>query len=368
MVSATHWTQNSKMRDPSLRRARDFGLIDDPQVTGPQNAITDVPGVRVGHTTCREGNIATGFTAILPHEGNMFRERLLAAVEVINGFGKSAGLMQVTEMGCIETPILLTNTFGIGTGFNALVREAIRSNPDIGRDVATVNPVVCECNDGYLNDIQAMALTEADATNALNAARAPAGTGPVAQGSVGAGTGMSCFGFKGGIGTASRVVVIEGRPFILGTLVLANFGKAGDLILPDGRRPKPFGAEPGPEKGSVIVILATDIPLTTRQLRRVAKRCGAGIAWLGSFWGNGSGDIVLAFSTAMAVPRRSLLTFSPGLFLCDCEIDAIFRAAAEATREAVLNALCAAPSMTGFQDHTRPSLADWLLTNPRKAC
>lgn len=355
------------MRDPSHRRARDFGLIDDPQVTGPQNAITDVPGVRVGHATCREGNIATGFTAILPHEGNMFRERLPAAVEVINGFGKSVGLMQVTEMGCVETPILLTNTFGVGTGFNALVREAIRANPDIGRAAATVNPVVCECNDGYLNDIQAMVLSETDAMNALNAARAPEGMGPVAQGAVGAGTGMSCFGFKGGVGTASRVVVLEGRPFVLGVLVLANFGKAGDLVLPDGRRPKPFGAEAGPEKGSVIVVLATDVPLSARQLRRVAKRCGAGIAWLGSFWGNGSGDIVLAFSTASTMPQKTILPFTPSLFLCECYVDELFRAAAEATREAVLNALCAAPPMTGFQGHTRPSLGDWLLTNPREA-
>ncbi len=354
------------MRDPSHRRARDFGLIDDPQVTGPENAITDVPGVRVGHATRREGNIASGFTAILPHEGNMFRERLPAAVEVINGFGKSAGLMQVAELGCIETPILLTNTFAVGTGFNALVREAICANPEIGRTAATVNPVVCECNDGFLNDIQAMALTEADADAALAAARAPEGVEAVAQGSVGAGTGMSCFGFKGGIGTASRVVVLEGRPFILGVLVLANFGKAGDLVLPDGRRPKPPAAEPGPEKGSVIVILATDVPLTARQLGRVAKRCGAGIAWLGSFWGNGSGDIALAFSTAAAIPQKSILTFTPNLFLCESHIDEVFRAAAVATREAVLNAMCSAPAMTGFGGHRRPSLGDWLIANPRE--
>lgn len=355
------------MRDPAHRRARDFGLIADRQVTGPHNAITDVPGVRVGHATVREGNLATGFTAILPHEGNLFRERMPAAVSVINGFGKSAGLMQIAELGCIETPILLTNTFAVGVGFNALVREAIRANPDIGRSASTVNPVVCECNDGYLNDIQAMALSETDATAALNAARAPAGGGPVAQGAVGAGTGMSCFGFKGGIGSASRVVVLDGRPFIVGILALANFGAAGDLVLPDGRRPKPFAAETGPEKGSVIVILATDVPLSARQLGRVAKRCGAGIAWLGSFWGNGSGDIALAFSTAVAMPQKSILTFTPSLFLCECHIDEVFRAAAEATREAVLNALCAAPATSGFQGHARPSLGDWLATNPRES-
>ena len=354
------------MPDPSLRRARDFGLIDDPLEPGRLNAITDVPGVRVGHATRREGNVATGFTAILPHEGNMFTERLPAAVAVINGFGKSAGLMQISELGCIETPILLTNTFAVGTGFNTLVREAVRSNPGIGRNLATVNPVVCECNDGYLNDIQAMALTETDAMDALDAARAPKGAGPVAQGAVGAGTGMSCFGFKGGIGSASREVILEDKPFIVGVLALANFGKAGDLVLPDGRRPKPLISEDIPERGSVIVILATDIPLSARQLGRVAKRCGAGIAWLGSFWGNGSGDIALAISTASTMPRKPILTFTPSMFLCDCHIDHVFRATAEATREAVLNGLCAAPAMAGFAGHARPSFGDWLATNPQR--
>jgi len=352
------------MHDPALRRARDFGLIDDQFEPGRLNAITDVPGVRVGHKTLREGDIATGFTAILPHEGNMFTERLPAGTAVINGFGKSAGLMQIDELGCLETPILLTNTFGVGTGFNALVREAVRVNPGIGRELPTVNPVVCECNDGHLNDIQAMALTEADAIAALDAARGPSGVGPVAEGAVGAGTGMSCFGFKGGIGTASRVLTFEGKSFVLGILALANFGKPGDLVLPDGRRPKPLVADATREKGSVILIFATDIPLTARQLGRIAKRCGAGIAWLGSFWGSGSGDIAVAFSTAFTLPRTPILTFNPAMFLCECRIDEVFRATAEATREAVLNALCTAPSVHGFQGHMRPSLADWLATNP----
>lgn len=354
------------MPDPVTRRARDFGLIGDPTRTGPQNAITDVPGVRVGHATLREGRIATGFTAIVPHNGNLFREKLPAAAAVINGFGKSAGLMQIAELGSLETPILLTNTFAVGTGFNLLVRDAIRANPGIGRDAPTVNPVVCECNDGFLNDIQAMVLTEADAQAALDAARASESMAPVAEGAVGAGAGMSCFGFKGGIGSSSRVITLEGRAFTLGCLALANFGKPGDLVLPDGRRPQPLAADPDPEKGSVIVVLATDVPLSARQLGRVAKRCGAGIAWLGSFWGNGSGDIALAFSTAFTMPQKSILTFSPSLFLGECHIDELFRAAAEATREAVLNALCAAPATVGRDGHARPSLGDWLAANPRE--
>lgn len=343
----------------SDRLARDFGLIPDSPPTGAANAITDVAGVRVGHFTRREGSLATGFTAILPHDGNLFREKVPAAVSVLNGFGKSAGLMQVEELGSIETPILLTNTFSVGVGFTALVRDALRANPDVGRETSTVNPLVCECNDGFLNDIRAMALTEADADAALAAARGPEGGRPPAQGAVGAGTGMSCFGFKGGIGTSSRVFDLDGRAFTLGALVLANFGKAGDLVLPDGRRPRPDDPGDVPERGSIIVVLATDAPLSTRQLRRVAQRGGAGVAWLGSFWGNGSGDVAIAFSTARRLPHAGAAVLAAEEIAED-RIDAPFRAAAEATREAILNALCAAPACTGRDGHARPSLADWL--------
>ena len=222
----------------SPRSAREFGLPFGSQPTGPGNSLTDVPGVRVGHVTRRDGDIRTGCTAILPHDGNLYRRKVPAAVEVINGFGKSAGLMQVQELGCLETPILLTNTFAVGTGVNALIRQAIAANPDIGRETATVNPVVCECNDGWLNDIQAMSLTEADMAAALDAARSPAGVAPVPEGAVGGGTGMSCFGFKGGIGSASRRIALDGAAYTVGRLVQANFGRAGDLLLPDGRRPR----------------------------------------------------------------------------------------------------------------------------------
>lgn len=344
-------------------RARDFGLIPGSPPTGAANAITDVAGVRVGHFTRREGEIATGFTAILPHGGNLFREKVPAAVSVLNGFGKSAGLMQVEELGSIETPILLTNTFAVGTGFSALVRDALAQNPEIGRDTGTVNPLVCECNDGYLNDIRAMALTEADAAAALAAARTA--DGPPAQGAVGAGAGMSCFGFKGGIGTASRVFDLDGRGFTLGALVLANFGKPGDLLLPDGRRPHPDDLDDAPERGSIIVVLATDAPLATRQLRRIAQRGGAGIAWLGAFWGHGSGDIALAFSTARRLPHAGPAILAAEEIAED-RIDAPFRAAAEATQEAILNALCAAPRCVGRDGHVRPSLADWLKRENRE--
>lgn len=335
--------------------ARDFGIVCGVLPTGGNNAITDVPGVMVGHHTLREGDINTGVTAIVPHPGNLYRSKVAAACEVINGFGKSTGLVQIEELGTLETPILLTNTFGVGTCVNALIREAIMANPDIGRRTATVNPVVCECNDGPLSDIQAMAVTEEHARLAL----ADAHGGAVGQGNIGAGTGMSCFGFKGGIGTASRMLELGGRTHCLGLLALTNFGRAGDLVLPDGRRPHP-GKVKDAEKGSVIIILATDISLDHRQLKRVTRRCGAGLARLGAFWGHGSGDIAIGFSTAVTFDHDEPNDFVGIEVLNESRIDLLFRAAAEATQEAVLNSMCAAEAMTGRAGQHRPSLADWL--------
>lgn len=342
------------------RRARDFGLGFDTLATGPLNAITDVAGVRVGHVTRRDGDLNTGFTALIPAEGDLFREKLPAAVEVINGFGKSAGLMQVAELGQLETPILLTNTLAVGTGFTALVKRALVANADIGRETGTVNPIVLECNDGYLSDIRALALTEADAFAALDGAVG----GPVVEGAVGAGTGMTAFGFKGGIGTASRLMPLGGRDYTLGALVLANFGRAGDLILPDGRRPMPPKRLPdAPERGSVIVVLVTDLPLETRQLKRVARRAGAGLARLGAFWGNGSGDIALAVSTARRIRHDEPDDLVPALVLNENRIDIAFRAAAAATAEAVVNAMLAAPTMIGRDGHGRFGLAEILTSS-----
>jgi len=340
-------------------RLRDFGLTCGIMQPGPLNAITDVPGVRVGHHTLIQGDIRTGFTVLLPHDGNLFRRKVRAAVDVINGFGKSAGLMQLAELGQIETPLLLGNTLSVGTGFDALVSRALAANPDIGRETGTVNPVVLECNDGYLSDIRARALTESDAFAALDAAA----SGPVAEGAVGAGTGMSAFGFKGGIGTASRRFDLDGTEHTLGVLALANFGTAGDLILPDGRRPAPPETGPKGERGSVILIVATDVPLESRQLHRVARRGGAGLARLGAFWGHGSGDIAIAFTTADPIDHDEPSDLVPLRALNESRIDTLFRAAAEATQEAVLNALVVAPATTGRDGHHRPSLGDWLRAN-----
>ncbi len=345
-----------------MSSARHFGLTVGRLPTGPHNAITDVAGVTVGHRTLSGDGLATGVTAILPHGGDLFRNKVRGAVDIVNGFGKSAGLMQVAELGLIETPILLTNTFSVTPCIEALIRRAVAANPAIGRETSTVNALVCECNDGTISDIQAMAVTQQHAFEAMDAAA----SGPVEQGNVGAGTGMTSFGFKAGIGTASRQVDIAGAGFLLGALVLSNFGRSGDLVLPDGRRPHPRNPDEA-EKGSIIVVLATDIPLGDRQLQRVARRAGAGIARLGSFWGHGSGDLAIAFTTADPVAHTPQEPFQPVRRLDDNHIDKVFQAAAEATSEAVLNAMCAAKPASGRDGRHFPSLGDWLAALPESS-
>jgi D-aminopeptidase len=315
--------------------------------------ITDVPGVRVGHRTLRHGDICTGVTAILPHGGDIYRDRPVAAAFVLNGFGKSMGLMQIDELGQLETPVLLTNTLSVGTCATALIRRAIAANPGIGRRLPTVNPVVGECNDGYLNDIQALAVTEADAFAALDAAAVD-----FASGAVGAGAGMRCFGFKGGIGTASRTVTLDGAAHTLGVLALCNFGRAGDLRLPDGRRVGPVSD--AAEKGSVMVIAATDAPLDHRQLRRVIRRGGVGLARLGSFWGHGSGDVMLGFTTANRTPLDAATDILPQRVLAEPRLDTLFAAMADATEDAVLDALLSAETTTGRDGHSAVALRDIL--------
>lgn len=332
-------------------RPRDLDLVPGTLPPGPRNSIADVPGVVVGHRTLNAGELRTGVTAILPHGGDLFRDRPIAASCVLNGFGKSVGLVQLDELGTVETPILLTNTFGVAACANALIRRAIAANPAIGRRAATVNPIVLECNDGFLNDIQAMAVTEREALAAVDAAAAD-----FASGAIGAGTGMSCFGFKGGIGTASRALRFEGGEFHVGVVVLANFGRAGDLRLPDGRLVAPPAAGTAAENGSCIVVIATDVPVDHRQLRRVARRAGVGLAWCGAFWGHGSGDIAVAFTTANRVPGVGRQDFVVMRVLAEGRIDKLFQATAEATQEAVLDALVAAETMTGFGGNKRIGL------------
>ncbi|WP_092002072.1 P1 family peptidase [Polaromonas sp. OV174] len=335
---------------------------------GARNAITDVAGVTVGHQTLDAKEVQTGVTVVRPHAGDLFRDRVPAAAVVLNGFGKSVGLVQVEELGVLETPIALTNTFSVASVATAQIRQCIAANPETGRALSTVNPLVFECNDGYLNDIQRMAITEQHYLQAC----AQAGR-EVEEGSVGAGRGMSSFGLKGGVGTASRrVPAAGGGEYTVGALVLANFGKLPQLILAGhalGERlapllasapePQPTVAEE-PEKGSIILLIATDAPLDARQLRRLALRAGAGLARTGSVFGHGSGDIALAFSTAYTVPQQADQPMPALAMLHDGLIDGLFQAVVDSTEQAILHALWCASAVTGRNGHKRQALAELL--------
>jgi D-aminopeptidase len=334
-----------------------MNTTDTPRIgtlpAGPLDAISDVAGVTVGHCTLAQGEQQTGVTVIRPHAADPFRAKPRAAAVVLNGFGKSVGLMQVAELGVLETPIALTNTFAVGAIAQAQIAGACRANPEIGRGTTTVNPLVLECNDGYLNDIQAMSVGAGHYEAALATAEAQ-----FAQGSVGAGRGMSMFGVKGGIGSASRMPSTGRERHAVGALVLANFGRAPDLIL-DGRRlggalRKRLANMPAaPESGSIIIVLATDAPLDDRQLRRLALRAGAGLARTGSVFGHGSGDIVIAFSTANPVPHDATAAMPACVLLHDARLDPLFQAAADATEQAIVHALFRAQPVRGFRGHER---------------
>jgi D-aminopeptidase len=324
---------------------------------GPRGTIADVAGVTVGHRTVASGEVQTGVTVVRPHADDPFLAKVPAAAVVINGFGKSVGLLQVNELGVLETPIALTNTFAVGTVATAQIRAAIAANPGIARTTTSVNPLVFECSDAFLSDMQALAVAEAHYAEALAAA-----TPDFARGSVGAGRGMSCFGLKGGIGAASRIAATAGRDYALGALVLANFGKLESLTLA-GRRIGPAlakrlaGAPAQKDSGSIIVVLATDAPLDHRQLRRVATRAAAGIGRTGSYYGHGSGDIALAFSTARTVAHEGPAVTSFAT-LAEPLLDPLFDAAAEATEAAIVDALFSAETVTGYRGRVRSALLD----------
>lgn len=326
---------------------------------GPKNSIADVDGVRVGHVTLLQDGARTGVTAILPHGGNLFTEKVPAGATVINGFGKSLGLMQTIELGQIETPILLTNTFSVAPCASALIRHAIAANPKIGRGAPTVNALVLECNDGQVNDIQAMAVSEADASRAIATAAQD-----FAQGTVGAGTGMRTFGMAGGVGSASRMVrLASGAVFRLGAFVLSNFGQPGEMRV-FGQRLDPVAPEstppPAPERGSIIIILATDAPLETRQLERLARRGTPALGRLGSFIGHGSGDVAIAFSTAYQLSAETVEDAPAIPRLCEDRLNRFFHAAVEATEEAILNAMLAAEARPGYDGKRLPTLPERL--------
>ena len=365
---------SASAQDAPRPRARDLGIAPGIFDPGPNNAITDVEGVRVGHATVREGDrVRTGVTAIRPHGGNVFRDRVPAAIHVGNGFGKLLGVTQVRELGELETPILLTCTLCVWKAADALTEWMLAREGM--EDVRSINPVVGETNDGGLNDIRARPITPEHVREALAMAR----TGPVEEGSVGAGTGTRAFGWKGGIGTSSRVVPGELGGYTVGVLVQSNFGGILSIAgAPVGRAlgrhsfqgtaPAFQGTVPGsgaaeardetgPREpaardadegdGSIMMVVATDAPLSPLKLERVARRAMMGLARTGSFAGNGSGDYVIAFSTAPEVRRGGGGTLAVEEVAND-RMSSLFLATVEATEEAVYNSLFKATTVSGM--------------------
>ncbi len=355
------------MNERKRPRPRDVGLVLGEMTVGSNNAITDVEGVRVGHHTLSAGHgelirgkgpARTGVTVVVPHGGNLFREKLLAATFVLNGFGKSIGLSQIDELGVIESPIALTGTLNVGLVADGLIDHAIRTNPDIGIDTGSFNPVVGECNDGVLSDLQGRPVRQEHVQLAIDTAS----DGGVEEGAIGAGAGMVLYGFKGGIGTSSRVLPSHLGGYTVGVLVLGNFGRREQLVIggiPVGRHLRDWRPPPAlPESGSIMIIVATDAPMLDRTLRRLARRAPLGLARTGSIAGHGSGDFVIAFSTSQRIRHepegnelllRHVVENGP-------LIDDLFQAVVESTEEAVINALFASETVEGRDGIVRHGL------------
>ena len=344
------------------KRLRDYGLRVGVFQRGALNKITDVPGVTVGHATVKDERHQTGVTVIMPCEDNMFASKLTAASYVLNGFGKTQGLVQVDELGTLETPIALTNTLNVGKVHDALVGYMARRCAQDGVPMRSLNPVVGECNDASMNEITDRAVEEAHVLAAIESAEKD-----FEEGAVGAGRGTTCHGLKGGIGSASRRIPIAGKDYTLGVLVQSNHGALEELNVCGRalgkeiirlRRQKP-NPEPT-DRGSIIMVVATDLPVTDRQLRRILKRCGVGLARVGSYYGHGSGDIMIGFTTANRVPHGGEHRVLMYEALSEHTLELAFRAVAEATEEAVLNSMCCAEEMKKLSGETVECLSKYL--------
>ena len=345
--SLTTYCQEMKPIIPQIK----IGIL--PQ--GHFNAITDVAGVKVGHTTVIQGNdVRTGVTAILPHDKNIFQYKVPAAVFVGNGFGKLSGSTQIEELGNIESPIILTNTLSVATAINAVIDYTLHQKGN--ENVQSVNAVVGETNDGWLNDIRNNHITKNDILNAISTAK----TGAIQQGNVGAGTGTVCFGFKGGIGTASRKLPRNLGGYTVGVLVQTNFGGVLQINgVPVGEELKKFAFSNqllNNVDGSCMIIVATDAPLDNRNLQRLAKRAFMGLAKTGGIASNGSGDYVLAFSTAYTISHQPTSSIDSIPTLHNDFTSSLFMAAIEATEQAIINSLLFAETTTGYRNRTVEAL------------
>lgn len=347
-------------------RVRELGIKIGKFQTGKNNAITDVKGLKVGHSTIIKGKgnlvtgmgpVRTGVTAIIPND-NVFMDRVVGGSFILNGAGEVSGITQVTEWGLIESPILLTNTLAVGPCQDAIVRYLVNKHPGIGVDYDVVIPLVGECDDSWLNDVAGRHVTHEHVYEALNNAH----SGMVEEGNVGGGTGMHTCGFKGGIGTSSRKVPVEDTTYTLGVLVMSNFGNMNELRLdgiPIGKMLEPAFTHIKKRSfnyGSIIAIIATDAPMLTHQLGRLAKRCALGIGRVGSHASHGSGEIILAMSTGNVLPRSHKRVYSRFNSVVDENLNPFYEAVIECTEEAILNALCMSDSMYGANDHFVPAL------------
>ncbi|MEE1085719.1 MAG: P1 family peptidase [Schaedlerella sp.] len=340
------------------KRIRDYGTTIGSLPTGPENTITDVEGVTVGHCTIDTDAHKTGVTVIMPSKENIFQNKLTAAAFVLNGFGKTTGIPQIQELGTLESPIALTNTLNVGLVQNALVDYMIHRCAEDDILLYSFNAVVGECNDCFLNDIRHRAVQKEHVYHAIETA-----SREFEQGDVGAGKGTICFGFKGGIGSSSRQIKIDGHTYTLGVLVQSNFGKTEDFILNGNTVGKKLAQKINPsitDKGSVISVIATDLPVSDRQLGRILKRAAVGLGRTGSMVGHGSGDIMIGFSTANVFPTTIEKGFHTIKILREDKLDLAFQAVIEAEEEAVLNSMVAADTVIGWNGEMRFGLGTFL--------
>lgn len=343
--------------DAQRPRARDLGIRIGTLAPGPHNAITDVSGVGVGHVTLISGEgelvvgkgpVRTGVTAVVPHPDDVYLNQVFAAAEALNGNGEMTGMEWINERGLLEVPVVVTNTLSVGEGYSGVVAYMLQQNP--GR---VPLPVVAECYDGGLNDIAGRHVKEEHVIRAIESAAG----GQVSEGSVGAGTGMRAYGFKAGIGTASRVLDSAQGAYTLGVLVVANCGRRPNLVIdgvPVGRH-LPVAPRKPTRDGSIVIIIATDAPLIPVQLRRLCKRSALGMSRTGTFSRTSSGDLALAFSTSRRIPRDPAMVDTVHT-LRDHRLNPLLQATVEATEEAIVNALCAADAMTGRDNRTMPGI------------
>jgi len=363
---------NNETKTNGQKRISDFGINIGTLKKGPLNKITDVAGVTVGHSTIEDENHRTGVTVINPSSQNIFLNKLVAAVHVINGFGKSTGLVQIQELGQLESPILMTNTLNVGKVQDELVGYMLEKTREEGVEIESINTVITECNDSSLNKIGDRPVGPKHVREAFRLA-----TADFMEGDVGGGKGMSRHQLKGGIGSASRVFSVGGKEYTLGVLVQSNYGMLEDLQI-DGRKvgkeikeslkvskneeykglKVELGLEETEDKGSIIMIVATDLPVSSRQLERILRRAGNGLARVGSYMGHGSGEIVVGFSTGNIIKHSSKEALTEMKIVREDMLNPAFRASVEATEEAILNSMITANTVTGYNGNKKIALKE----------